>query len=131
MSATNRLMPSSVARAASRSNSSGSEATTLPGIGHHEGDLGLVAAVAQTVEPRDADDLPFVDGDERLAVHVVDVGEPVQLLIAQIRVHAEEPQPDRLTGQRVVELIQPIDVARAHRLDVDRRAISKHDWRER
>ncbi len=46
----------------------GPEATALPRVGHHEGDLGLVAAVAQTVEPRDADDLPVVDGDERLAV---------------------------------------------------------------
>ena len=104
----------------------GSEATALPRVGHHEGDLGLVAAVPETVEPRDADDLPVVDGDERLAVDVVDVGEPVQLLIAQIGVHAEEPQPDRLTGQRVVELIQPIDVAGAHRLDVDRRAVEQH-----
>jgi hypothetical protein len=64
-----------------------------------------------------------VDGDERLAVHVVDVGDAMQLLVTQLGVHTEEPQPDRLAGQRVVEVVQPFGVARAHRLDVDRRTV--------
>jgi hypothetical protein len=59
----------------------GPEATALPPSATTKA-TSASSPPSSTVEP-DADDLP-VDGDERLAVQVVDVGEAMQLLVTQL-----------------------------------------------
>ena len=48
---------------------------TLPFVGHDECHLGFRLVGWQPVEAGDGDDLVAVESDERLAVHVIDIGE--------------------------------------------------------
>jgi hypothetical protein len=50
----------------------------LPSVGHHEGDLRLIAVI-DPIEAGDADDGAVDPRDDRLAVAMVDMREPVDL----------------------------------------------------
>ena len=84
----------------------GAEAELLPAVRDHEGDLGL-QRILEPIESGDGDDLVACGGHDGLTRGVVDMGEAVQLFVAQPRVHAEEPEVRRLGRQRAVEPQQP------------------------
>ena len=68
----------------------GPETSPLPRVGDDESHLGLLATVGKTIEPTHANDLVVMDGDHGLSVPMVHVGEPVELLVAQLRMHPKK-----------------------------------------
>ena len=71
-------------------------------VGGDERDLGTVA-LGQSVVAPDGDDVGAVGDHERLAVEVVDVGEVLDLGVAEVRVDGEEPGSLRLGREGLVE----------------------------
>ena len=88
----------------------GSQAVALPKVGHDECDLRLIAVI-DPVEAGDADDGAVDPCDDRLAVAMVDVGEPVDLGGAELGMHGEEPEVGRLRRERAVEADQISGIA--------------------
>ena len=121
--ATNRSIPRWRARWARRSNKQGAQSSPLPAVGHDERDLG-VGRCFETVEAGDAHDLTCDHGDDRFAIAVVDVREPVQLLRPQLGMEGEVPQVGRLRRERVMEAQEPLGVLGPHHHELDRGAIA-------
>ncbi len=84
------------------------DALALVLVADVEGDLG--AARVDPVVAADADDLVAQRHDEGDPVDVVDVGEAVDVGVAEPAQRGEEPQVDRLVGLRGVEAVDPRDV---------------------
>ena len=131
VSATNRRTPSSASPLGQTGEQRGPETSPLPRVGNDESHLGVLVAVGETIEPTHANDLVVMDGDHRLSVPMVHVGEPVELLVAQLRMHREEALLRGLAGKRVMEAVEPSLVTRVHRFEIDDRAVMEHDRRER
>ena len=90
-----------------------------------EGHLG--ARGLDAVEAADTDDLAVEDRDQGDAVVVVDVGEAVDVTVAQLTERGKDAEVDGLVGLAVVELPQPVRVSRRDRADVRNRAVPEHD----
>ena len=104
----------------------GAEPSPLVLVLDEEGHLGVVRAGVPVVA---------TDGDQRVAeehheghpVHVVDVGEPVQVLLGQPLHRPEEAVVARLVAAAVHEADQALGVLRADRPKVHRAAVGGDD----
>jgi len=103
-----------------------SQAMALPCVGHDERDFRSVRVVDPVVAG-DADDRTADPGDDGLALAMVHMREPVDLVRTELGMHGEEPKVGRLRGQRVVEADQVGSVSRPHRTQVDECAVCERD----
>ena len=71
------------------------QSSALPTVGDHERHLGVRPA-ADPVEPGHGDDLTVGDRDDGLPIDVVDVGEAMELVGAELGMDGEEAPPGRL-----------------------------------
>ena len=101
------------------------DALALEVVADVEGDLG--AAGVDPVVAADADDVVAHRRDEGDPVGVVDVGEPVDVGVAQLAQRREEAQVDRLVGLRGVEAPDAVGVGRADRPHVGDGAVAQDD----
>ena len=96
------------------------------GVVDEERHLG-VAAGPVTVVAGDADQLVADDPDERHAIDVVDVGEPLQVAGRQAGSGREEPEVDALGRLALVEPLDERAVVGSHGPDVHGAAVGERD----
>jgi hypothetical protein len=102
------------------------EPAALVGVLDEEGHLGLLGP-RHAVVAADADELVAEQEDERHPVVVVDVGEPVQVLLRQPLHRPEEPEVAGLLRAAVHEADQPVGVLGADGSQVHRAAVRGDD----
>ena len=104
----------------------GADAQALVVIVDHEGDLGLVPP-RPAVVAGDGDQVVAEHRDEGHAVLVVDVGEAVEVALAQGGARREVAEVDALGRLTAVEGPQPLAVVRADGSNVGGRAVGEDD----
>ena len=102
----------------------GAQPPALVVVTHHERHLGV--AGVQPVEARHRDQLPGLGGHEGDPVGVVDVHEPRDVPVRELRVGGEEPEVDGLGRQLGVELDKAGGVVGTDRAHVARAAVPEH-----
>ncbi|CAB4907925.1 unannotated protein [freshwater metagenome] len=98
---------------------------SLVGVLDEEGDLGVVGARVAVVAA-DADELLAQQDDEGHPVVVVDVGEPVEVLVAEPLHRPEEPVVAGLVGAALHQPDDAVGVLRGDRAQVHRAAVGGH-----
>jgi hypothetical protein len=102
------------------------EASALVGVLDEEGDLGIVGS-GVPVEAADRDDLIAQQHDEGHPVDVVDVGEPVQVLVREPLHGAEEPVVAGLIAAAVHQAGERLGVLGTDRAQMHRATVGGHD----
>ena len=102
------------------------QAAALVGVLDQEGDLGVVGAGVPVVAA-DADDLVPEQDHERHPLVVVDVGEPVQVLVGEPLHRPEEPVVAGLVAAALHQAGQPVGVLGADGPQVHRAAVGGDD----
>ena len=103
----------------------GPEASSLMVITYDEGHLGI--AIVDPVEPSDTDELTADCGDQCHPIHVIDVGEAVDVASGQLGIRSEEAEVDGLVGQGPVEGGEPVAIVSRDRADAHRAAVPDSD----
>ncbi len=104
----------------------GPDPVPLPGIGDDERGLGI-GRCRGPFEAGHADDLTVDDRDERLAIMVIDGGEPLGFSCGQLWVGTEIPTADGLGRQLLVEPAERSGIGALDRPDPDVRTVAEFE----